>query len=69
MTDKQIIETLKNLKKHCEHHCSMFCHHCCFFIEDENLEIKRCQIKWFVGNLTREPMLWDMEKLERIIND
>lgn len=73
MSDKQIIETFKNLKKYCREHqkklsygeSGVCCEDDCRFLrEDEN-----CQIIELAKNNQRMPCLWDMKNMERIINE
>jgi hypothetical protein len=64
MTDKQIIETLINLRKHCIY---SYCSECKFFGKDTVGDI--CAIKILFLNLADYPKRWDMEKIGRIINE
>lgn len=67
MTDKQIIETLKKAKDRCEELGNGRCDECPFH------EGALCLVPAYVGKLARElnrwPSKWDMEKIERIINE
>ena len=69
MTDKQLIETLRNIKKRCK-----VCTDCEFELGGEiNWHgygvSNRCQIHLLAKELSGVPEGWDMEKIERIIND
>lgn len=73
MTDKQIIDTLQNIRTECrnrETHNVIWdmCKGCPFCTSDERGD-DRCQITWLLGNLSSEPRYWSMEKIERIINE
>ena len=62
MTDKQLIETLRNIKKNCGQYRNC---DCCQF----NGEHNECQIRELAHLLCVIPHFWDMEELERIINE
>ena len=62
MTDKQIIETLNNIKKHCK---GRDCENCSFYTSD--IEKYRCQIMLIVKKMLITPSEWDMKEIERII--
>ena len=73
MNDKQIMETFWNLKKYCTEHqkklaygeSGVCCEDDCKFLrEDEN-----CQIIELAKNIRSMPCLWDVGKIERIINE
>ena len=73
MNDKQIMETFWNLKKYCTEHqkklldgeSGVCCEDDCkFLMEDED-----CQIIKLIKNIHFMPCNWDMEKIERIINE
>ena len=68
MTDKQIIETLRNIKEHCNKRGN--CKSCQFDGEYKFTTEARCVltvISHYLGSVS--PYEWDMEKIERIIND
>lgn len=62
MTDKQIIETLRNIKEHCKKQ-GIGCGYCMFLKEGY------CQTQELSCLLCEAPAEWDMEKIERIINE
>ena len=62
MTDKQIINTLKNIQDNCKY---SLCNWCRFNDEDGQI----CTIKMLFLELARYPDSWNMEEIERIIND
>ena len=61
MTDKQIIETLRNIKKYCKEDT---CEGCKF-----NTSYRECQIQNIIHLLNGDPAYWEIEKIERIINE
>lgn len=63
MTDKQIINTLRNIQNCCDY---PNCVGCYFDSKDDNT---RCILKVIFLELATYPDLWDMEEIERIIND
>lgn len=69
MTDKQIVETLVNVKEYCRKERYVF-PNCrgCRFIKEEDFRLE-CGIKILFLELATEPDLWDMEEIERIINE
>ena len=65
MTDKQLIETLRNIKQECLQH--IVCVECVF--EKETVD-GRCHIMQLLESLADDaPHKWDMDKIERIINE
>ena len=62
MTDKQIINTLRNIQKYCEKRGAT-CTDCIF---DKG---HYCKIQKIGQQLNDAPYEWDMEEIERIIND
>ena len=63
--DKQIIETLQNIQKHCQK--MEKCEHC-RFCSDKT--IPKCQIVMLARELYMDcPNGWDMKKIEWIITD
>jgi len=79
MTDKQLIETLRNIKEYCakcnkttdngfdiEFH---ICDGCKFKTINKSYRGNNCQLTMLIGNLTSQPRFWDMGKVERIINE
>lgn len=64
MNDKQIINTLRNIKEHCIY---SYCTECRFFGKDTVGDI--CAVETLFLNLADYPKRWDMEKIERIINE
>jgi hypothetical protein len=64
MTDKQIIETLEHIKGICTLQTS--CNPCRF--HSDNIDIY-CQIIDLIHVLGTSPQFWDMEEIERIINE
>ncbi len=60
MTDKQIIETLKNIKKHC---IGRNCDSCVFKASE-----RTCLIVRIAKTMTNIPAKWDMEGIERLVN-
>lgn len=64
MTDKQIIETLKNIKNKCN-----TCTSCKFKLKEIDLQNGySCQIRQLAYQLNKHsPQFWDIEKIERII--
>lgn len=71
MTDKQIIETLKNIKNYCD--SKSRCHRCKFKIkplpEDAHVIKQDCQIIELLEYLSKQvaPTYWEIEKIERIV--
>ena len=59
-TDKQIIETLNNIKKHCT---GRSCENCSF----KSLN-NPCQIAHIAKKMAISPSQWDMEEIERLVN-
>ena len=64
MTDKQIIKTLENIKDFCTLHTS--CNPCRF--HSDNIDTY-CQILDLIHVLDTTPEEWDMEEIERILNE
>ena len=64
MTDKQIIETLAELKSFCLSYSPCYCSLCKFYVKDRG-----CQISETANLLSVPPARWDMEEIERIINE
>lgn len=62
MTDKQIINTLRNIQNYCEKR-GIGCIDCVF---DKG---SYCQIYDIVHQLRCAPYEWDIETIERIINE
>lgn len=62
MTDKQIIETLNNIKAHCR---GRECENCTFKTSDK--EKYCCQITLIVKEMSTTPSQWDMEEIERLV--
>ena len=60
MTDKQLIETFRNIKEYCT---GRECDNCKFDLDYE------CQIIILKNQLDGLPYEWDMEAIERIINE
>lgn len=76
MTDKQIIETLRNLQKHCAsfgedraNYVYLHCEHCTEFHLQNKPSEYQCRLKKFFNELAARPFYWDIEKIERIINE
>lgn len=68
MTDKQFIETLRNIQNYCK---GRFCG-VCKFSDDSKVERNRdqcCVLKNMACALSMSPVFWDIEEIERIIND
>ena len=66
MTDKQIIETFRKLKEYCVSRRD--CGGCRFFyIKDKSRGY--CQLEEFGWIFSISPKYWDMDDLERIINE
>jgi len=68
MTDKQLIDTLENIKHFCEENINNFCedtdHQSCRFYGHG------CQLINIVRVLgLSTPNTWNLKKIERIIND
>lgn len=59
MSDREIIETIKKIKKHCAFEG---CYNCIFSLKNQ-----RCQIMWLTGLLANMPYRWDIKKIEDII--
>ena len=64
MTDKQIIKTLQSIKELCAFHRK--CDSCRFYLRDYYTE---CQLIELINLLGNAPQHWDMEEIERIINE
>ena len=79
MTDKQLIETLRNIKEHCSKQIEVIgyypttkihsCNECKFLRASASKRGNICQLTKLIGNLAREPRYWDMDAIERIINE
>ena len=63
MTDKQIIETLKNIKNHC---IKNDCDNCIFALHD--VAGSECQIQLLFARLYETPNNLDIEMIERILS-
>ena len=64
MNDKQLIETIKNIKEECRKHDA--CYKCIF---GKAVGI-HCQIMELIETLADDlPCQWNMSKIERIINE
>lgn len=69
MTDKQLINTLRNIKDYC---VSPHCKVCKFYMEKEEGDnvIEYCQIKQLAFYLESvSPVYWNIDRIEEIIND
>ena len=66
MTDKRIIETFKNIKDYCDSQ-PINCIGCRFQIYYE--EEMTCQILALMHEFETTPCGWEIEKIERIINE
>ena len=65
MTDKQLIDTLWNIRKECRKHD---CNKCIF--ERPSGSTSNCQIMELIQTLSYDPPFqWNMTKVERIINE
>lgn len=71
MTDKQIIETLENIKMYCRFHLAVEydCRGCRFYRNTASERKNHCQLTALIGNMTSDPKDWCMKTLERIINE
>ena len=65
MTDKQLIEMINNIRKYCEYEDG--CGKCKFYSKYSGMYI--CQITYLLGNMTRIPSAWDMNRIEKIIGE
>ena len=64
MSDKDLMKIIKGIKRECARHTAS-CDGCRF-----KRDLKPCQINSLIGHLHQdEPDKWDMEEIERIIND
>lgn len=68
MNDKQIIETLRNIKNMCEEES---CANCDFNNghAPHGLACASCKLRFLAQELDTIPCNWDMDAIERIIND
>lgn len=64
MNDKQIIKTLDHIKGLCASHTS--CTLCRFYLDNIGTN---CQIAELINILDTLPTNWDMDAIERIINE
>lgn len=65
MTDKQLIETLKNIKEHCEKtNCSE-----CVFHKDEPTYVSACQFVHLEIALDGTPRTWSIKEVEEVVNE
>lgn len=64
MTDKQIIETLENIRHFC---IKDSCLHCKFKLVDEMGEV-RCQIKMLASSMNTSPNVWNIDRITEVIN-
>ena len=62
MTDKQLIETFRNIKKYCT---GRNCDDCIFKVR--LIDGIHCQFTMLGHELRRTPLLWDMEAIERVV--
>lgn len=74
MTDKKIIETIKRIKIHCHRihlQAEIYgidpCSQCEFYIRHRSKRKNVCQLMQLLGNMTCEPRLWNLPRLEEII--
>ena len=65
--DVMLTETLRNISKYCSNRRD--CFDCMFFDYGISFNGQNCRIKQLSRELTASPEQWDMEKLERIINE
>ena len=65
ITDKQIIETLKNIKKYCESNNKNSCSSCKF--KKENRFGYSCQLCDLSFEISQSPSHWNINDIERII--
>ena len=63
MTNKQIIQTLKNIKEHCNE--TPYCYMCRFGKGPNYC----CQIDYLDTLLSGKPAFWDMELIERVLSE
>lgn len=66
MNAKQIIETLKNIQKHCD--SKETCSGCVFDV-NRIITGSRCQLAAIAEGLDKTPNYWDLEEIERLINE
>ena len=66
MTDKQIVETFRNLQEYCA--SKRDCEDCRFFYL-KNGCCGYCQLEEIAWMLAVRPEYWDIGEIERIIND
>ena len=67
MTDKQIIKTFRNISKYCD---KTECVNCFFLKERQMKKTTFCQIRGLALYLSDStPNCWEMEEIERIINE
>lgn len=66
MTDKQILETFKNIKEYCasRRDCGG-----CRFLYIKNKSCGYCQLEEIGWIFSMCPKHWDLEKIERLINE
>ena len=79
MTDKQILDTLWNIKRHCSELADdcfddydlymNSCARCIFQSKHPSKRKNVCQITLLIGNMTNEPRLWDMERIGEILEE
>jgi hypothetical protein len=63
MTDRQIIETLKNIKEYClKRQCG---ERCIFYAKNQNI----CQIKELFGELYKTPDWWNFSEIKEILSE
>ena len=65
MTDKQIIKALEHIRGLCRLHKNS-CNSCRFYSDNNDTY---CQILDLIHVLDTTPEEWDMEEIERIINE
>ena len=67
MNDKKLTDTLRNIKEYCES-CDD-CIQCMFYDGEATFNRTICRMVALIISLDKKPSNWDMEKIERIINE
>lgn len=69
MNDKQLIETLRNIKEYCASADLFECKNCRFY-SNKKINEANCKFNQLTKELSKTtPNYWNIEKLEELINE